>query len=221
MKHNSVTHSKVCGHVRNHSFRNYVGYFASIFAVLMLSGCGRMKPPLPPEVFAPVAPKEVQVQAGLRGITFEWESPRKDRQGDELDSLDGYAILRRSVEEASIADSSGNKTEELFEQIGFVADESIDVRDSLRDEERAAGKSARRVDAPKEKLQHNFIDTRVEPGKRYQYLVVAVNQGGVAGKIDQSFQLTFRGESSEILTQPAPHERLIGEISVWSQGDKR
>ena len=54
-------------------------------AVVML-GCGRFKPPLPPEMFAPKPPEALVVTPSSQGVGFSWVASDEDMQAKELNN---------------------------------------------------------------------------------------------------------------------------------------
>ena len=167
----------------------------SIIACILLSGCGRYAPPLPPEAFSPKAVEDLQVNAALGEISFQWRSPEEDRRGKELKFIDGYEIRRAEILtwEAFVDDP-----EESSVKVGFVPDTHIAERERLRDEAVKAGKSTRRVKVGEDLKQFRFGDRDLTPGAEYVYMIVPMNQDDVEGEIRQYVRVLYRGDSSQV-----------------------
>ena len=130
----------------------------SVAAVLLgsscVTGCGRYKPPLPPEMFAPKPVDSLTVTAAEGGVFFAWTAPDEDRRGKELKSIDGYAIQRKVI--AQKGDETNPSVR--FETIGFVRDQHVIVRETLRKEARSQGKIGRTIESPEEHTKFTFVD---------------------------------------------------------------
>ena len=107
-------------------------------AVVML-GCGRFKPPLPPEMFAPKPPEALVVTPSSQGVGFSWVASDEDMQAKELKYSDGFNVERKTIEQR------GDETnpDVRFEKIGFIKDRHVSVREELRKAARAEGKIGR------------------------------------------------------------------------------
>ena len=165
-----------------------------VILVFLLQGCGREGPPQPPEVFSPSSVEYLEATASLEGVQFSWTAPGDDLRGNELESLDGYWILRKLLEK----ESDLTLREEDFEIIAKIEDPHVEKRERLREEARAAGKPSHRVKVPQEEKEFAYLDTGLESGRSYLYKIVPVNQGGVKGEVTQIVQVFFRGNTSEV-----------------------
>lgn len=172
---------------------------AIIAFVVLVAGCGRYKPPLPPEMFAPKAVDPFVVTARPDGVQFAWTGSDEDRRGKELKFVDGYAIQRKTIEETG--DETNPKIS--FDTIGFVKDTHVLKREELRKEARAEGRIGRTVEAPGEFMQFSYLDSTAQNGKTYLYQVVPQNQGGVDGVVRQVYRVIFKGTSSDITVLPS------------------
>jgi len=159
-----------------------------------VSGCGRYKAPLPPEMFAPKAVDALTVTASESGVFFAWTAPDEDRRGKELKAIDGYAIQRKVI--AQKGDETNPRVR--FETIGFVRDQHVIVRENLRKEARAEGKIGRTIESPEQYTKFTFVDTTATPSTTYIYQVVPRNQGGTDGVVTQVARVTFKGSSSDV-----------------------
>ena len=168
---------------------------ALVFALgFLMSGCGRYKPPLPPEMFAPKAVDALSVTASESGVIFSWTAPDEDRRGKELKFIDGYAIQRKTIAEKG--DETNPKIH--FATIGFVADRHVKVREELRAAARAEGKIGRAIESPAEYTKFSFVDGTPKAATTYMYQVVPQNQGGTDGVVREVARVTFKGAASDI-----------------------
>jgi hypothetical protein len=168
--------------------------WCAALVLLVLAACGRFGPPLPPEALAPKAVEDLTAVARPQGVSFAWSAPDRDRRSRELKFIDGYRIQRKELSER------GDETnpDVVFEDVGFVKDNHVEVREELRKEARAQGKVGRRIQAPKEATQFTFKDTKAEVGKTYMYQILPENQGGVKGVVNQIVKVAFRGDKSDV-----------------------
>ena len=172
----------------------YRAYVLPLLLALSVVGCGRFKPPLPPEKFAPKAVEALTVTATDAGVLFAWSSPDEDQQGKELKSIEGYSIQRKVISQ------KGDETDPSvrFETIGFIKDSHVKVREELRAAARKEGKIGRSIKSPEEHTKFSFVDSKVQRDKTYIYQIVPENQGGTEGGIKQFARVTFRGVTSDI-----------------------
>lgn len=167
---------------------------AIFFGSSCMIGCGRYKPPLPPEMFAPKPVEALTVTASESGVFFAWTAPDEDRRGRELKSIDGYAIQRKVI--AQKGDETNPRVQ--FETIGFVRDQHVIEREKLRTEARAEGKIGRTIESPEEFTKFTFIDTSAKPSTTYMYQIVPRNQGGTDGAVKEVARVTFKGSASDV-----------------------
>jgi predicted small lipoprotein YifL len=171
-------------------------------ALLTFAGCGRLGPPLPPEVFSPQAVQQLEATASAEGVTINWEAPELDRRNRDLESIDGYQVNRIEIAQASslgiieLSEPDSDDDDDDAE-LDFIEDTHLLELEKLQKEARAAGKSARKVSVDPTTKQFRFVDSSVLPGKFYRYEIVPVNQGGVEGVVDQKIEVQFRGELSQ------------------------
>ena len=162
--------------------------------LVVLTGCGRYRVPFTPDELAPKAIRDLKVTGEQDGILFTWYAPEIDRRGKELKSLEGYRIQRKEL----LRRGDETNTEVKFEDVGFVPDNHIELRDELRKKARAEGKIGRTVQAPAESTVFAFKDISPKEGRKYLYQIVPENQGGVEGVVQQLPKVLFRGTQSEI-----------------------
>jgi len=168
--------------------------FALCFLVALSVGCGRYKPPLPPEKFAPKAVESLTVTATEAGVVFAWAASDEDQRGKELKSMEGFSIRRKLI--ARKGDETDPRVR--FETIGFVRDSHVKIRDDLRAQARKEGKIGRSVESPEESMKFSFVDSTVKRDSTYVYQIIPQNQGGTEGGVKQFARVTFRGAASDI-----------------------
>ncbi len=160
-----------------------------------LSGCGRLGPPLPPQAFAPAPVEDLVVIAETEGVQFQWSAPEDDRQGEQLEELSGYAVLRAEPEDMAqfLSDPTG-----AAETIGGVFDRQRNLLTYKRERAIEEGRPSRREEVPEALKRFQFFDETPKADTRYIYMVAGVNQGGVLGAMEQFVRVDFRGENSDI-----------------------
>jgi hypothetical protein len=177
--------------------------FVSVVLLSSLSwslvGCGRYRPPLPPEYLAPAAVESLVVTPSDNAVTFSWVASDKDYQGKELKSAEGFSIERKEL--ARRGDETNPEVK--FEKIGFLQDRHVEVREKLRAEARAAGKVGRKVKSPEDLMKFTFIDSTPIKGKTYMYQIVPQNQKGIEGVVDQLAKVVFQGTQSAVVMMAA------------------
>lgn len=167
---------------------------AFIALVIAICGCGRMGAPLAPEQLSPQSVQDLVVIAEPTALRFSWRSPDSDQRGKELKSMNGYYVMRRTIERpADLTDPAVD-----FERLAVIVDSHVVERDRLRKEAREAGRPSHRVAVPANLKQFEFRDTNLIAGGRYLYRIVPVNQETVEGQVRQPVKVIFRGEASEI-----------------------
>ncbi len=168
--------------------------FVSILSALfLLTSCGKYGPPKPPEFYSADVVRELELRPMVQGLEFRWKAPENDRRGEELRSMDGYRVFRKELKRPSdLLKDDG------YEEIGFVEDLHIRVRDERREAAEEQGLPTRKVQVEDELKRFSFLDTSPEAGKNYLYKIVPINQDGIEGATDKQFRVLFRGTSSEV-----------------------
>lgn len=177
---------------------------------ILVSACGRYRPPLPPEMLAPAAVEGLVVTPSESGVAFAWTAADKDRRGKELKSAEGYSIERKEI--VNRGDETNPKVE--FTQVGFVQDKHVAIRDQLREEARAQGKIGRNVKSPPEYTKFMFTDVTAELGKTYIYQIVPQNQRGVEGQIGQLAKVIFQGPQSAVVMMASKEMEDIASLQA-------
>lgn len=178
-------HTDFCGAIR----------VISMVIGLGLSACGRYQAPLTPEELAPAAVASLAVTTTDKSVVFTWVANDTDRRGKELKSAEGYSVERKEL--VHRGDETDPDVE--FEQLGFLKDTHVEVREKLREEARAAGKIGRTVKVPEDMMKFTFTDATPVNGKTYVYQIVPQNQGGVEGQVGQIVKVVFQGEKSPVV----------------------
>lgn len=160
----------------------------------LLTGCGRYLPPLPPELWAPAAVQNLEVNADLQGVNFKWESPGRDQKGEELKTIEGYRIYRKELVKPS--DLINEDIE--YEIVGVVEDIHLEELDKMRKAAIAENKPTRRLKVDDALKKFSFQDTQLSAGKTYAYQIAPFNQGGLDGQVDKIIKVLYRGNTSEV-----------------------
>lgn len=128
--------------------------------IVLLAGCGKKGPLIPPEAYVPAAITDLTV--AQKGSFFQlcWSPPPKEVSGKPLKNLTGFRIFRRDVlPPAEDCDECPTAYRLL---------RSVDL-EYLQDVRRS-GK------------HYCFADTDLVEGKSYQYKAVSLAKDGVAGQ---------------------------------------
>jgi len=89
-------------------------------------GCGRVGPPRPPEYVIPMSPDPVAVESSPDGVKLTWRRPRAYVDGEPLDDLAGFRVLRACQPEAVFAEVT---TVEVEDQQRFRKASSFSMLD--------------------------------------------------------------------------------------------
>ena len=163
-----------------------------LLTAVILSSCGRYGPPLAPEVLAPETVRDLKVVAGINSVDFEWATPLYDRRGEDLESIDGYLLQRKEVDESGdLIDDSDS-----FVTLLRLQDRSLKDLTQRKKQAREEGQLTRRVKPEVELQQFAASDTTVENGVNYVYRIVPINQNDVEGQIGNYTQVLFNGTES-------------------------
>jgi hypothetical protein len=198
--------------------RSTIASFLCVAALAAgLSGCGRYRPPLPPEYLAPAAVENLVVTPSESAVAFSWTAADSDAQGKELKSAEGFSVERKELV------NRGDETnpDVKFERIGYLSDKHVEVREKLRTEARAAGKVGRTVKSPEEFTKFNFVDSKVAKGKTYLYQIVPLNQGGTEGVVGQLTKVVFQGAQSAVVAMlPEDMTNAVDSAATAAVGGK-
>jgi len=64
---------------------------------MLLSGCGRKTPPLPPQRVVPQAIDDLRFILGEKGVELRWSYPQRTEQGERLTGIEEFDIFRAVV----------------------------------------------------------------------------------------------------------------------------
>ena len=164
--------------------------FLLMFIALPLLNCGKKGDPRPPEATAPDAVRYLSAEGRVDGIILSWQAPEATGSGEDLPDLAGFRIQRSDYEEDERPD---------FEDIGEIL---VSATEELSAGEGGEGLTSGAVSKPKTPVEQNvrytFRDPEVQPGRRYEYVVLPFNERGVEGEFTQVLRIRFTGESSLI-----------------------
>ena len=170
-----------------------------VFLILLLASatfaCGLYKPPIAPELLAPKAVMDLTFAVEGEGVRFNWQSPDRDVQGEDLKTIEGYRLLRKGP-----ADDYDSLIQKEFSVLKFVEDKHLELQKKLRDEAIEKGVLTRNAKVPEEEKKFTYHDKDLEQDKFYSYQIIPVNQGGVAGEPSDLMQMRYLGEESRFLT---------------------
>jgi hypothetical protein len=62
-----------------------------------MPGCGRKTALIPPQKFVPVAISDLRYALDESGVSLEWTYPEKMENGDELQAVESFEILRAEI----------------------------------------------------------------------------------------------------------------------------
>lgn len=165
------------------------------FTLLILAGCGRYVPAVPPEMLAPEPVRNFAALAADDGILFSFQSSEKDARGKPLQSLEGYKLYRKLLTEE---DMSLFKREG-YELITLIEDNHLPVLQEMQDQARKEGRPTRRVVTPTELVSFSYKDSGLNPGATYAYRLIGVNQNGVEAEVERLVRVIFNGAQSEVV----------------------
>ena len=180
---------------------------------MIVMGCGRYAPPLPPEAFSPQAVRFLEARTESTGVRILWRSPDRDVRGEELRSLDGYLVERRDFGPISTAETDDVE----YETLARLEDPQLEILARLRDEARAQGLPTRRVKVDEENTKFEYLDTAVNPGTLYVYRITPINQGGVEGQVAQVVRVLYQPEAGSVAVLDRDAEIALDEILPVSE----
>lgn len=174
-----------------------------IFLVLFsFVSCGKYAPPIPPEALAPKGVYNIQAIPYRKGVVLKWTGDTDDRRSKELKTMNGYYIERVCFDDnnlGSLKNDRENSKELDYKVIAVVNDNQIKIRESLKEDARKKGLSARRVRVPSEKLNFNYVDETIKENALCYYKITPFNQGNVRGGESAPIKVKFNGEDSFVM----------------------
>ena len=195
-----------------------VGVQVLIGLACLIGGCGKYGPPFPPEALAPSAVGDLMVSGSPAGVTLAWSAPEQNQRKRELQSIDGYTIMRRDAATDRANDGAFNVP--AYSEIGTILDTHLAVQDELREKARAEGKPASRIKVDPALKRFSFVDPTPVQGTTYMYKVVPFNQGGVAGGVRDEYRVVFNGANS-VVTRIVPGGLgALGDVDPFDVDDE-
>lgn len=167
-------------------------FFACITAAcLSLTACGRVGNIRPPEATAPAPVQYFTADGQAGGVLLTWQNPTLDASGGELKSLDRYYVERSDYTRGGVPDFT--TIAQLVPPTDPAEAEPKEEQDKKKGALFGGGGASGRLLAPM-----TYLDNSAEPGKRYDYRVVAVTESGVRGRSDLILRVSFEGAASRI-----------------------
>ena len=162
-----------------------------LLVLLVTTACGRKAAPKAPELFAPAPVRHFRLQGTVEGVRLEWQVPQKKANGDPLNDLSRFEILRAEfVDEQDPDFDTLSELEYVGPQLDEVDEEAR--RDTFK------GLSAGVKKPKQEAVMMNYVDKTTVPGKRYLYYVVPYGSSRVSGIASPTLLVTFVGEASQV-----------------------
>ena len=70
-----------------------------LLALILMPGCGRKTALIPPQKLVPVAISDLRYFLDESGVSLEWTYPAKMENGDELQAIESFEVLRAEIPE--------------------------------------------------------------------------------------------------------------------------
>lgn len=136
-------------------------------ATLLVCGCGHKTDIRPPSLVAPEAIDNLALRLDENGVTLEWGRPRRYADGNTMDDLGGFVVLRATRE---------GTVSRPFHRIALIP---VDDRDRFQQEKR-----------------FSYSDTNLSTGILYRYRVLAVTLDGYLGEMSNTVELVWQPSQS-------------------------
>jgi len=191
------------------------GAFPFLLAAIVIAGCGRKGPPLPPLIRVPVAPAEIAAERRGSSIDIHFTVPASNTDGSrpaniqrvEVYSIDGsftesdYELVRKGKRVASIDVKSPGNPESTVE-----ADEPDDEIEPLRGSGLDQGAVARFA----EQVDSAAAAPPAEPGEvpKRTYIGVGINLKGRPGPMSKRVTVPLG---------PAPMSPAIARVASYDE----
>ncbi len=112
--------------------------------LILLVGCGRKTPPVPPNAVIPEAIGNLKYMADDTGVTLSWRYPENSIKGKSIENIRTFHLHKAMIPDADYCDGCPVTYDQVIK---------VDARGS----------------EPKERLA--YIDTDLQPGYHYVYMV--------------------------------------------------
>ncbi|HXG21804.1 MAG TPA: fibronectin type III domain-containing protein [Methylomirabilota bacterium] len=136
----------------------------TLFPVALFGGCGRKTIVKPPELAAPEPVNDLTLEVKDKGVTLHWGRVQKSADGEDLDDLGGFVVLRAEQ------DVQGKSSE--FTQIATIP---VEDRDRFRKDKR-----------------FSYTDEQLTAGALYRYRVLAFTVDGYYSEASNTVELVWR-----------------------------
>jgi hypothetical protein len=141
------------GGLRSIGSKRRISLLVFSLSLFFCTGCGKKGPPVSLDRIVPKALTDVRASVREGRVLLQWTVPDKNTDGSDLLNLAAFKVLRGYVEEG--CEGCPERVVPVAE-VGLISGESH-------------WREANRV---------FWTDTRLEPGKKYLYRVLAVNRRG-------------------------------------------
>jgi hypothetical protein len=118
--------------------------------LLALAGCGKKSAPIPPERLVPREVKVTSARNDAEGVRLVWAAPKRKINGQPLEGLLGFAVLR--ADGATRAQCAASTA--AYQRVGVIPVRS----------------------GPEAEADYAFTDRAVTPGRWYAYRVLAQDE---------------------------------------------
>ncbi len=193
--------------IKPRGLHTVIGLAACALIISTVMSCGRYGPPLPPEAYTPATVDNFLASPSPDGIVLTWNTPDKDRQGEDLEELTHYDILRSNTEDLLnfLKDPIVNS-----EVVGRVYSKNYELLLKRKSEARAKKEPSRMLENPDSFSKFSFADNSLSAdatnlGKTFIYSVVPYGREGLPGEVLWFTKITYDGDKSivEMLSQNA------------------
>jgi hypothetical protein len=136
--------------------------------MVMLVGCGRKTPPVPPNAVIPQAISNLEYKADDTGVTLTWTYPERSIDGRSIDNIRTFHLHKAMIPEPDYCEGCPVAYDQIIK---------VDGRDT----------------EPKGKL--TYMDTDLQPGYHYVYMVQSDSgwriKSAESNRVDFSQQATL------------------------------
>jgi len=155
------------------SFLFPIAWSLLLVALLCMPACGRKTIVRPPELVVPEAVNNLTLEVQSTGVALRWGRVEKRVDGDSLDDLAGFTILRAT------RDAQGKDSD--FTQVASVP---VDDRERFR-----------------KNKSFNYTDEQLTVGSLYRYRVLAFTLDGYQGEPSNTVEIIWQGQPTSKKTE--------------------